>query len=119
MPGSLTIGGMADGLLAGQLVVGPSTMAGKAAISEVLNVTLVANTDYVIPVPAEAVAWAAVFTFSGTTPGEVKVGSNLVSTANGMPVPAQGWIAAPIYTGLTELKFKAVTPPPVFNVVFI
>lgn len=118
MAGSLTLAGMAAGLLAGEVVVGPSTITGKANIAEVLNVTLEANVDFAVKVPSEAVAWAALFTFASTAP-EVKVGSNLVTTANGMPVPAQGFVCAPVMSGMTELKFKAVSPPSMFQLVFI
>ena len=118
MSGTLSLGGMADGLLIGQVIVGPSTMAGKAAISEIINVSLEANVDFAVKVPAEAVAYAVTFTFTGS-PAEVKIGSNLVTTTNGMPVPASGWLCLPIYSTMTELKFKAATPPSIFQVVFI
>ena len=120
MAGALTLGGMADGLLIGQTIIGPNTMAGKRAIGEILEIELVANTDYTIKVPSEAVAYAISFTFSSSGAAtEVKVGSNLVATTNGMPVPAQGWMVVPIISGLTELKLKAPSAPAAFNLTFV
>jgi hypothetical protein len=111
---------MADGLLIGQTIIGPNTMAGKRAIGEILEVELVANTDYVVKVPPEAVAYALSFTFNSTGAAtEVKVGSNLIATTSGMPIPAQGWMVAPIFSSITELKLKAVSPPAAFNLTFI
>ena len=119
MSGTLTLGGMADGLLIGQETVGPLSMNGKRALGKIEEVTLEANVDYVIKVPSEAVAYAIAFTFSASSSPEVKVGSNLVTTTNGMPVPSQGFFAAPLLSTITELKFKAVTPPSAFQLVFI
>jgi hypothetical protein len=111
---------MADGLLIGNIDIGPLTIAGKRAIGEVLEVTLEANVDYVVKVPSEAVAYALTFTFNTTGAAtEVKVGSNLVTTANGMPLAAQGFFAAPLLSSITEVKFKAVSPPSAFQLVFV
>ena len=119
MAGSLTLGGMAAGLLAGEVVVGPSTVAGKEANTEIINVTLAANVDTSVPVPTGAVQWAVFFPFEGSSPAEVKVGSNLVATASGMPVPALGFASAGVTSTVTELKFKSAVPPSTFQVVFI
>lgn len=119
MSGSLTLGGMADGLLIGQVTVGPATMAGAESISEVINCELVANTDFVVKVPVNARAFACIFTFSGESPPELKLGSNLSATSTGFATTAQGFLALPLYSGITELKFKAAAVPPVFQVVFI
>ena len=53
--------------------------------------------------------------------GATVLGSSGVkpTTANGMPLPAQGWFAAPIYGGITELKLKAASPPAAFNLTFV
>ena len=117
MAGSLTLGGMADGLLAGELVIGPASMNGKQAISEVLNVILAANVDSTIVVPSEAVGYCCIF--EGSSAAEIKIGSNLIGTANGMPVSAQGFLALPLWSGITELKFKSAAPPSMFQLVFI
>lgn len=119
MAGQLTLGGLADGLLIGELVIGPSTMAGTEAISEVFNVELAANVDYVVKVPAGAKAFACVFTFSGEPGPELKLGSNLSATTTGFATVAQGFLAFPVYSGVTELKFKSAAPPPTFQVTFI
>lgn len=119
MAGTLTLGGMADGLLIGNVDIGPASMNGKRAIGEIIEVVLETNVDYVIKVPSEAEAFAVMFTFSASSKPEVKIGSNLSATATGFPVPAQGFMALPIYTGTTELKFKAPTPPGAFQLVFI
>jgi hypothetical protein len=119
MAGSLTLGGMADGLLAGQITIGPSTIAGKAANSEMLNVELVANIDTVVKVPPEAVAFAVLFTFAATSPAEVKIRTNLNNADVGLPVPASGWLQMPVASGVTELKFKAASPTAFFQLVFV
>lgn len=118
MAGSLTLGGMSAGQLAGSMTLGPATVTGKTIGSEVIEITLEANVDFAVKIPPEKTQWAVFFTFASSAP-EVKVGSNLVTTANGMPVPAQGFVSAPIVSGMTELKFKAVSPPSVFQLVFI
>lgn len=119
MAGSLTLAGMADGLLAGQVIIGPNTMSGKEAISEVLNVELAANVDTVVKVPSQAVAFACVFTFQGETGSELKLGSNLSVTTTGFPVKAEGFLALPLASGTTELKFRAASPPATFQLFFI
>jgi hypothetical protein len=119
MAGSLTLGGMADGLLIGQVTVGPSTVAGKAAISEIINCELTPNTDFVVKVPPEAVQFAGIFTFSGETATQVTLRTNLNAGDTGLPVPAQGWFSMPVGSGVTELRFKASSPPPVFQLTFI
>jgi hypothetical protein len=110
---------MADGLLAGQVTLGPWFMAGKEAISEILNITLTANTDYVVPVPNAAVAFACSFTFEGEAAPEMKLGSNLNATTGGFPVKAEGFLILPLAAGTTELRFRAATAPPVFQLAFI
>ena len=119
MAGSMNLTGMADGLLIGQVTIGPSTVSGKEAISEVINIELVANTDYSVKVPASAVQFACIFTFEPTNPAEVKLGSNLSATTTGFPVLAQGFLSLPIASGTTELKFRSASPPPVFQLVFV
>ena len=118
MAGSLTLGGMADNTAAGNLDYGPSTVNGKRVIGQINEVKLEANVDLVLKVPSEAVQWAAFFSTASSAP-EVKVGSNLITTANGMPVASQGHLSVPIYSSVTELKFKAATPPEPFFVIFI
>ena len=118
MAGTLTLGGMADGLLSGQVTVGPFSMNGKQAISEVINVELAANVDTAIKVPPEAVAYAVSFAFV-SSPAEVKLGSNLSATSTGLSVLAQGFIALPLNTGVTEVKFRSPGPPPTFQLIFI
>lgn len=118
MAGSLTLGGMAAGQPGGSLTFGPMTVAGTEAVSEVVNVALEANVDFAVKVPSGAKQWAAFFTAGSSAP-EVKVGSNLITTANGMPVPALGFVSAPVLSGMTEVKFKAVSPPSMFQLVFV
>jgi hypothetical protein len=119
MAGSLTAGGMADGLLIGQVTLGPWSMSGKESISEVLSVTLTANVDFVVAVPSSAVAFACSFTFEGEAGPEMKLGSNLNPTTAGFPVKAEGFMVLPIASGVTELKFRAASAPPIFQLAFI
>jgi hypothetical protein len=118
MAGTLTLGGMADGLLIGEVVIGPASMNGNQAISEILNLTLEAKVEQSVKVPSEAVAFACVFTFVALSGApSVKLGSNLVAV--GYPIPARGWLALPIESGTTELKFKSETATSMFQLVFI
>lgn len=119
MSGTLSLVGMADGLLIGNVDVGPVTTNGKRVIGEILEVQLEANVDYVVKIPSEAVSYALVFTFSTVTPGEIRVGSNLVATASGMPVATTSWFKTDVPSGMTELKFKASAPPAAFQLIFI
>jgi len=117
--GSLTLGGMADGLLIGQVTVGPSTVSGKAAISEIINCELTPNVDFVVKVPPEAVQAAGIFTFGGEQATEVTLRTNLDSADGGLPMAAQGFFSFPLYSGVTELRFRAASPPPVFQLTFV
>ncbi len=119
MAGTLTLGGQSDGLLSGGMVFGPSSINGRRAIGYDTEVLLVANVDYSIVLPTEAVAYAVWFTFGGEATGEIKIGSNLVATSSGMPVKAEGFFAAPIASTMTELKFKSASPPAAFQVSII
>jgi hypothetical protein len=119
MAGSLTLGGMADGLLIGQVTVGPSTVSGKAAISEIVNCELTPNVDFAVKVPPEAVQFAVVFTFTGGEAPAVTLRTNLNTGDTGFPIPAQGWFALPVASSVTELRFKTSAPPPVFQLTFI
>ena len=118
MAGTLTLGGMADNTSAGNFDFGPSSVNGKRVIGQITEVKLESNVDFVIKVPSEAVQWAAFFGVGSSAP-EVKIGSNLITTTNGMPVAAQGHISIPLYSGITELKFKGGTVPEPFLVVFV
>ena len=120
MAGTLTLGGMSDGVLVGEIVIGPNSINGNRAIGDVLEITLEANVDYTVKVPSEAQAFAVIFSYGkGGTAGEVKVGSNLVATANGFPIPSESWFGGRLWSGITELKFKAASPPAAFNLVFV
>lgn len=119
MAGSLTLAGMADGLLSGQATFGPSTVSGTEAISETLNVTLEPNVDYVVKVPSAAVQFACFFTYRGEGGPEMKLGSNLNVTSGGFPIRAEGFVSGSIASGVTELKFKAASPPPTFQLCFV
>lgn len=119
MAGSLTLGGMADGLLIGQVTVGPNTVSGKAAISEIINCELAPNTDFVVKVPGEAVQVAGIFTIGGEQASQVTLRTNLDSADGGLPMVAQGFFSIPLASGVTELRFRAVSPPNTFQIVFI
>jgi hypothetical protein len=119
MAGSLTLGGMADGLLIGQVTVGPNTVSGKAAISEIINCELAPNTDFVVRVPGEAVQVAGIFTIGGEQVSQVTLRTNLDSGDTGLAMLAQGFFSLPLASGVTELRFRAVSPPDTFQVIFI
>lgn len=56
MSGTITIGGMATGMLTGSKVIGPSTILGSIAECAITTVILVGG-DNVIPVPTGAYAF--------------------------------------------------------------
>ena len=118
MAGSLTLGGMVAGLPSGNMDFGPASVNGKRTIGDVIEVLLEANVDYVVKIPSEAKQWA-VFFVTASSAAEIKVGSNLVTTTNGMPVAAQGFASNPVPSGMTELKFKSPSPPSSFQLAFI
>ena len=118
MSGSLTLGGMCDGLNSGEIVVGPTSVNGKRVIGSLTEVNMEANVDYVVKVPTEAVQWFMCFGTASSAP-ELKVGSNLVTTTNGMPIAAQGFASCPLYSSVTELKLKATSAPVAFQLGFV
>ena len=64
-------------------------------------------------------AFACAFTYNGEPGAELKLGSNLSATSTGFVLSAQGFCALPLASGVTELKFKSATPPPVFQLTFV
>lgn len=107
MAGSLTITGMASGLLSGQKIIGPITMTGGAIVSQISSATLsTGDNTFTIPTSATGVAIA----FSITNTYELKVRTNLNVIDGGMPVnPAGPWMAWALYPGTTSIVINAAT----------
>ena len=118
MAGSLNASGSVSGMLTGSKDIGPVTMTGKAIIGEIYTLEPEAGKDNTIKVPKESVAVLIAFTFESGSP-EVKVRTNLNSADGGLPIPAQGWIAFPLYTGVTSIILHPDTATQTIELSFI
>ena len=117
MAGQLTLGGGASNIPGGSFIAGPSTVTGTKSQAEIINVELEAGVEKKVPLPSEAVQWAAFFQFQ-TAALTVTVKTNAAGDGV-MSFSAQGFVSAPIAAGVTELAFKAATAPKVFQLVVI
>jgi hypothetical protein len=104
MAGTLTVSGLAAGLLSGEKVIGPLTMTGGATIGTIIDAAL-ASGDNTIAIPAGAVACVVVLPASGTV--TVKVRTNANSGDGGLPIGATGYVVFPIASGVTSLIVNA------------
>lgn len=116
MAGTLTISGLATGLISGQNIIGPVSMTGVSTEGERLDVTLVSG-DNTIAVPSGAVAALVVISSSNTS--ELKLRTNLNSGDGGTPLGATGFAVWPLYAGTTSLILYAVAGGGSVEVVFI
>jgi hypothetical protein len=106
MAGTLTIGGLAAGLLTGQKVIGPVTMTGSAVIGTVTDLTL-ASGDNTIAVPAGATA--VMIELPASSVVELKLRTNLNSSDAGTPFGPSGFVVLPVYSGTTSLIVNAAS----------
>jgi len=104
MSGTLTVTGLATGLLSGEKVIGPITMSGTATVGEVRDLVL-APGDNTIPVPAGATA--AVVVLAATSGITFSLRTNLNSTDAGLPFGPTGWSAIALASGTTSLILNA------------
>lgn len=115
MAGTLTLSGLAAGLLSGQKVIGPYTVTGTATVGTVLDATL-ASGDNTFAIPSGATA-VAVFVSSANT-AVLKVGFAASPTAqtaktglifewtfDSAAVPATLYINAASSGGAVEVTF--------------
>lgn len=117
MAGTMTLTGLASGLLSGSKDIGPYTMSGEAEIGQITDVTL-ATGDNTFTVPSGAVA-VAIFVPSTNT-AELKVRTNLNSGDAGLPVnPSGPWAAWPLYTGTTSVIVNAASGGATIELTFI
>lgn len=87
MAGTLTIGGLAAGLPAGEEVIGPITITGTTAITALTGYVL-ASGDTTITIPTGAVAALLVAPTNGTATLKVRTSQN--SGDAGLPICAAG-----------------------------
>ncbi len=118
MANQLTLSGGFTGAPAGAATIGPSTVTGTKAQPEIVNVELEAAVEKKVAVPPEAGQWAVMFQFVSGTPPTVTIKTNVAGDGV-MSVPALGYVSAGIVGACTELAFKAVSAPKVFQLVFV
>lgn len=104
MAGTLTVTGLATGLLSGEKVIGPITMSGQATVGEIRDVNLTAG-DNTIPIPAGATA--AVVVVQPTSGITFTLRTNLNSTDAGLPFGPTGWSVLSLASGITSLILNA------------
>ena len=119
MPGTLTVSGMAAGLVSGEKLIGPVTSTGNNLIGQIDDATLVAG-DNTFAVPAGAVKVAV---FLGSAPAvTVKVRTNLNALEAGLPIaPVSGtpWFAMDLTTGVTSIILNSSGSLPGIELTFI
>jgi len=103
MSGTLTVTGLATGLLSGEKVIGPITMSGSATIGEVRDLNFTAG-DNTIPVPAGATAVVVVMQ---PTSGTFSLRTNLNTSDAGLPFGPTGWLVISLASGTTSLIINA------------
>jgi hypothetical protein len=101
MAGSLTIGGLMAGMLTGEKVIGPITIAGKIIVGSITDVELAAG-DNTVAVPKEATAALIAFPFASSPP-EVKIRTSKNAGDAGLPTAATGFFVVPLVSGTTSL----------------
>lgn len=104
MAGTLTVGGLAAGLLTGEKVIGPITDTGAAVIGQVTDMSL-ASGDNTISVPVGATH--VLIVLPATNALELKIRTNLNSGDAGMPLGPTGWVKFPLYAGTTQVIINA------------
>lgn len=116
MAGTLTISGMAAGLLTGQKTIGPITMTGNQVIGQITDLTLAAG-DNTIQVPSGATA--VLIELGATNTSELKLRTNLDNTDGGAPFGPTGFVVWPLYTGTTSLIINAASSGGTIELSFI
>jgi hypothetical protein len=117
MAGSLTISGLAAGLVSGQKIIGPNTMVGSATVGQVTDYTLTTG-DNTFTVPTGAYA-VAVF-LPSTNSSAITVRTNLDSGDTGLAVnPVGPWFVWPFASGTTSLILHAAAGGAVIELSFI
>ena len=103
MSGTLTVSGMAAGLVSGEKLIGPVTTSGSNTIGQIDDATLAAG-DNTFAVPSGAVA-VAIF-LSSAPSVTVKVRTNLNTGDGGLeiaPVSGTPWFKMDLVTGTTSI----------------
>jgi hypothetical protein len=109
LSGTLTIEGMAAGLVSGEKVIGPITTTGSSVVGSIIDATLSSGDNtFAVPVGATSVA-----IFLGQAPSAtVKLRTNLNSTDGGLeiaPVAVTQWAKFDLVTGTTSVILNAST----------
>lgn len=116
MAGTLTVGGLAAGLLTGEKVIGPLTDTGSAVVGQIIDIPL-ASGDNTISVPTGATH--VLIELPATNALQLKIRTNLNSGDAGMPIGPTGWVKLPLYTGTTSVIINAAGSSGVAEATFI
>lgn len=116
MAGTLTVGGLAAGLLTGVKQIGPLTDIGTAVIGTVTDLTLAAG-DNAIAVPSGATHVLIELPASSTVPLNLR--TNLNPGDGGLPFGPSGWLKVPLVSGTTSLIINAASSGGVIEATFI
>lgn len=116
MAGTLTVGGLASGLLTGQKIIGPLTDTGSATVGQVTDLSL-ASGDNTLSVPAGATH--VLIELPATNALELKIRSNLNASDGGLPIGPTGWVKVPLFTGTTSLIINAAGSTGTIEATFI
>lgn len=116
MAGTLTITGLAAGLLSGEKVIGPLTLTGSAVVGTILDEPLAAG-DNTIAVPSGATAALVVLPSGNTSALKLRTSANPADT--GVPFGPTGWLVLPIASGVSSLIINAASQVASIEVSFI
>jgi len=104
MAGTLTLSGLAAGLLTGEKVIGPLTDTGTAVVGQIQDLTL-ASGDNTLTVPTGATHIA--IQLPATNSLTLKIRTNLNSSDGGMPIGPTGFVKLPLPSGTTSVIVNA------------
>lgn len=119
MAGTLTVSGMAAGLVSGEKLIGPVTTTGDNVIGQIDDATLNSG-DNTFSVPSGAIK-VAIF-LSSAPAVTVKIRTNLNSADAGLPIaPVSGtpWFVMDLVTGVTEIILNSSGSLPEVELTFI
>lgn len=116
MAGTLTVTGLAAGLLSGEKVIGPLTLTGSALIGTILDEPLAVG-DNTLAVPEGAAACLIVLPSANTSVLRLRTSTNPADT--GVPFGPSGWLVLPIASGVTSLIINTASQVAGIEVSFI
>ena len=116
MAGTLTINGLAAGLVTGEKIIGPITDSGSAVVGQITDLTL-SSGDNTVTVPTGATHVLIVVGSTNTV--QLKLRTNLNSGDGGTPFGPTGFVKWPLYTGTTSLIINAASGGATIELSFI